>query len=108
MVVFIGPPVGVATRPGSTHQVGPADAVQQCWMVGTHVLADLVDDLVVGVAPGDEPAFASDQPGHRYLHAVPTATVLPQCWRDLGVVTRDAGAAVRTARHRARRGTVGV
>src|SRR5690242_19495589 len=42
-------------------QVLPADCVQQRWVVGGHVPPDHPDYLVIAVAAGDVPAFASDQ-----------------------------------------------
>ena len=45
-------------------QVVPADRVQQGWMVGGYMPPDHPDHLVIAIAAGHEPAFASDQ-----LHA---------------------------------------
>lgn len=48
-------------------------------MVSSHVLADRIDDLAIGLTPGDEPALALDDPGHDdllllvvYAHAIGT------------------------------------
>jgi hypothetical protein len=48
-------------------KVLPADALEEGRMVGGHVPADGGDHLIVGVAPGDIAALASDDPGHRVL-----------------------------------------
>jgi hypothetical protein len=48
-------------------QVVPADRVQQGRVVGGHVPPDHPDHLVVAIAPGHEPALASDQFRHRSL-----------------------------------------
>ena len=58
-------------------------------MVAAHVVADRVDHLVIGVAPGHEPAFASDQPGHR---RPPTRVVRPPYCQDVGVTLASAAA----------------
>ena len=42
-------------------QVVPADRFQQGRMVGGHVPPDHPDHLVIAIAAGHEPAFASDQ-----------------------------------------------
>jgi hypothetical protein len=42
-------------------QVVPADGVQQGRMVGGHVAPDHPDHLIIAIAAGHEPAFASDQ-----------------------------------------------
>jgi hypothetical protein len=42
-------------------QVVLADRSQQGWMVGGHVPPDRPDHLVIAVAAGHEPAFASDE-----------------------------------------------
>lgn len=42
-------------------QVLPADRIQQGRMVGSHVPPDHPDHLVIAIATGHEPAFASDQ-----------------------------------------------
>jgi hypothetical protein len=48
-------------------QVVPADRIQQGWMVSSHVAPDHSDHLVIAIAPGYEPALASDQLRHRNL-----------------------------------------
>ena len=48
-------------------QVVPADRIQQGWMVGSHMAPDHPDHLVIAIAPGHEPALASDQLCHRNL-----------------------------------------
>ena len=54
-------------------QVLPADPFQQGRMVGSEVPPDHPDHLVIVIATGHEPAFASDQ-----LHlAPPTLAVFP-------------------------------
>jgi hypothetical protein len=57
---------GLASVQGSfrldpADQVFPADPIQQGRMVGGHVPPDHPDHLVVALAAGYEPAFASDQ-----------------------------------------------
>ena len=50
-------------------QVVPADRIQQGWMVAGHVAPDHPHHLVVAVAAGHEPAFASDQLHHRISYS---------------------------------------
>ena len=42
-------------------QILAADGFQQGWMIGGYVPPDHPDQLVIAVAAGHEPAFASDQ-----------------------------------------------
>src|SRR5260370_27105207 len=95
--------VHVLFRLDPAEQVLPADRVQQGRMVGGHVPPDHPDHLVIAIASGHEPALASDQLGHRASHLAFTASVLPRCSRDLGVLAPRANPDLRTARHRARR-----
>src|SRR5260370_7096365 len=95
--------VHVLFRLDPAEQVLPADRVQQGRMVGGHVPPDHPDHLVIAIASGHEPALASDQLGHRASHLAFTASVLPRCWRYLGVLAPRANPDLRTARHRARR-----
>src|SRR5437868_11303355 len=71
-------------------QIVPADRFQQGRMVGSHVPPDHPDHLVIVIAAGHEPAFASDQ-----LHLAPPTlaaclSVMPGCWHDLGVLAPGA------------------
>jgi SARP family transcriptional regulator, regulator of embCAB operon len=59
-----------------------ADRVEEGRVVGCHVLADEGDHLVVGLAPGDVPALATDQPCHL---CPPSPVVRPPYCQDVGV-----------------------
>jgi hypothetical protein len=48
-------------------QVLPSNGFQQGGVIGAHVLADCRNCLVIGIAAGDEPAFAADDSGQRFL-----------------------------------------
>jgi len=48
-------------------EIFSAHALEEGGMVRGHMPADRGDEFVVIVSPGDEPAFASDDPGHRVL-----------------------------------------
>lgn len=54
-------------------------------MIGSHVRADRLDHFIVGVAPSNEAALASDESGHRFLLIVCTPPLLSECWHDLGI-----------------------
>src|SRR5579863_4058103 len=78
-------------------------------MVAGHMATDDLDNLVVAVPTGHKPALASDQLRHRASRTFSRTSVLPQCWRDLGIVAAPAAHPdLRPARRRARRPTPGV
>ena len=66
-------------------QVIAADRFQQGWMVGGHVPPDHPDHLVIAIAAGHVTAFASDQLHLAPPTLAPCLSVMPGCWRDLGV-----------------------
>jgi len=53
-------------------------------MIAPDVALDLIDDLVIGLASGDEPALAFDLPGHLVVAAIVEAGPFSYLGSNLG------------------------
>ena len=91
---------GVVLDPAE--QVVSRDLLEHLGMVGAHVLARTLDDVVVGLAANDLAAFARDLlRHHRPLSSCPggcTPAALGLSWRELGADADDCASSIAVAR----------